>query len=150
MSLLKYHRNMNIFARELRSNMTVAETVLWKQIRKRQIYGVQFYRQKPLGIFIVDFFAPKAKIVIEVDGEYHQESNILRNDHRRDQFFKMNDILVLRYSNDQVLHNFKDVFYDIRNKVKARKHKPNKLCAKHVIPLLVKEGRERSSRGDSD
>jgi very-short-patch-repair endonuclease len=55
-------------ARQLRSNLTDAEQVLWKRLRWKQIRNDQFYRQKPLINFIVDFYCSKAQLVIELDG----------------------------------------------------------------------------------
>lgn len=51
--------------------MTESERVLWSRLRGKQLSGIQFYRQKPLGNYIVDFYAPKAKLVVEVDGSQH-------------------------------------------------------------------------------
>jgi very-short-patch-repair endonuclease len=48
--------------------MTDSERALWEMLRRKQVQSVQFYRQKPIGNYIVDFYAPKAKIVVEVDG----------------------------------------------------------------------------------
>ncbi len=69
-----YSRKLKDFARTLRSNMTEAEQHLWYRLRNKQICGVQFYRQKPLRSFIVDFYSPKAKLVIELDGAQHLEA----------------------------------------------------------------------------
>jgi very-short-patch-repair endonuclease len=64
--------------------MTDAERLLWSRVRGKQIEPVQFYRQKPLGGYIVDFHAPKAKLVIEVDGSPHREPENLAKDRKRD------------------------------------------------------------------
>ena len=77
----KYEKGLKQKARALRKNMTDAEQVLWRKIRNKQIEGVQFYRQKPLLSFIVDFYSPKARQVIELDGSqhfeaYHQERTV--------------------------------------------------------------------------
>ena len=66
--MLRYKRHLKGKARELRKNMTDSERVLWSRLRGKQLLGVQFYRQKPIGEFIVDFYAPKTKLVVEVDG----------------------------------------------------------------------------------
>jgi very-short-patch-repair endonuclease len=59
--ILKYNRSLKNTARHLRKNMTESEQMLWSRLRGKQILGVQFFRQKPLDNFIVDFFAPKGK-----------------------------------------------------------------------------------------
>lgn len=55
----------------LRKNMTEAEKILWSKIRRKQLKGYQFYRQRVIGNYIVDFLCPKARLVIEVDGGQH-------------------------------------------------------------------------------
>ena len=57
--MLPYNDNLKHLARQLRNNMTDAERLLWKRIRMKQLKGCQFYRQKPIGDYIVDFFAPE-------------------------------------------------------------------------------------------
>lgn len=59
------------YSRELRKNMTDAERFLWLKVRMRQINGYQFYRQRIIGDYIIDFFCPKLKLVIELDGGQH-------------------------------------------------------------------------------
>lgn len=66
-----YGKNLKEPARELRKNQTDAEEHLWHRLRKKQIVGVQFYRQKQLDRFIVDFYCAKAKLVVECDGSLH-------------------------------------------------------------------------------
>jgi len=101
--MLPYNDNLKFNARQLRRNMTDAEQVLWARLRKKQLLGVQFYRQKPIGRHIVDFFAPKAKLVVEVDGSQHfLEDHVLR-DKQRDIDLSNLGLLVLRFNNLQVL-----------------------------------------------
>lgn len=69
-----YNKTLKEFSRTLRANMTDAEQCLWRRLRNKQLCGVQFYRQKPLLSFIVDFYCPRAKLVIELDGAQHFEA----------------------------------------------------------------------------
>ena len=69
--MLRYNPALKERARQLRKQMTAAENELWSRLRLKQVLGVQFYRQKPIGDYIVDFYAPKAKLVLEVDGSQH-------------------------------------------------------------------------------
>jgi very-short-patch-repair endonuclease len=69
--MLPYNNKLKPFSRSLRSNMTDAERLLWSKIRWKQFKGVQFYRQKIIGNYIADFYCPKLKLVIEVDGGQH-------------------------------------------------------------------------------
>jgi len=94
--------------------MTDAELCLWKAIRKKQINEVQFYRQKPLGNYIVDFYGPAKKIVIEIDGGQHFEDEIRMYDKKRSKFLQKNlGLKVLRYSNLDVLKNLDAVIENI-------------------------------------
>jgi hypothetical protein len=82
--MLPYNPGLKPPARSLRRTMTDAERLLWSRVRGKQIGPVQFYRQKPLGGYIVDFQAPKAKLVIEVDGSPHREPENFAKDRKRD------------------------------------------------------------------
>lgn len=90
-------------ARALRTGMTDAEQHLWHRIRRRQLLGVQFCRQRPLGPYIADFFAPVMTLVVELDGGQHFEAEALAYDHRRDAWMRAQGIRVLRFDNRQVL-----------------------------------------------
>ena len=63
-----YNKNLKLPSRDLRNNMTDAEHRLWQRLRRKQILGLQFYRQKPILNFIVDFYCSAANLVIECDG----------------------------------------------------------------------------------
>lgn len=106
-SILKYN------ARLLRNNMTEAEKRLWFRLRRKQIAGLQFYRQKPLLNYIVDFYCPKAKLVIEVDGGQHFESEHMINDKQRDKVLTELGLSVMRFDNSQVLNQTDSVIDDI-------------------------------------
>jgi very-short-patch-repair endonuclease len=92
-------------SRILRKNMTEAERVLWSRLRGKQLLGVQFYRQKPIGPFIVDFFAPGASLVVEADGSQHLETVHAKKDEERDLYLADEGLCVLRFSNDQILRD---------------------------------------------
>jgi very-short-patch-repair endonuclease len=83
--------------------MTLAEIKLWNRLRRCQIHGVQFYRQKPIGPYIVDFYAPSARLVIEVDGSQHLENDQRYRDLERAAFLGESGLQVLRFDNRQVL-----------------------------------------------
>ena len=98
-----YNQKLIINSRTLRSGMTDAEYVLWKRIRHKQVRDLQFYRQKPLLAFIVDFYCPKAKLVIELDGSQHFEEAHRATDAERDAALVGMGLRVLRFDNRQVL-----------------------------------------------
>ncbi|WP_245549477.1 MULTISPECIES: endonuclease domain-containing protein [Methylomicrobium] len=89
--------------------MTDAEKILWSRVRRKQISGVQFYRQKPIGGYIVDFYAPQAKLVIELDGGQHFEPEQQYYDQQRTLYLQNQGLAVLRFTNVEVLKNIEGV-----------------------------------------
>ena len=76
--------------------------------------AVHFYRQKPLGNYVVDFYAPRAKIVVEVDGSQHHEPAAMNADAVRDEYLSRLGLNVLRFDNLQVLRETESVLNTIR------------------------------------
>jgi very-short-patch-repair endonuclease len=113
--LLDYNKKLKTNARRLRSNSTDAEILLWSRLRGKQLLNVQFYRQKPIGNYIADFYAPLGKLVIEVDGGQHYEENYLQKDQERDFFMEQQGLKTLRFHNLQVLQSIDDVIDVIFN-----------------------------------
>lgn len=89
--------------------MTDAEILLWSRVRKKQILGVQFNRQKPLLNYIVDFYAHRCRLILECDGAQHFEDNHLKKDSERDENLKANGIKVLRFTNHEILNDIESV-----------------------------------------
>ncbi len=83
--------------------MTDSEQLLWSKLRKKQVLGVQFYRQKPLGNYVLDFYSPASKLVVEVDGGQHLNDLNIKKDMKRDNYLKHKGLRVLRFDNLQVL-----------------------------------------------
>jgi len=82
---LPHNRDHKERSRLLRKQMTAAERVLWRKVRRKQLLGMQFYRHKPIDQYVVDFYCPGAQLVIEVDGGHHWEPNNAEADAKRDQ-----------------------------------------------------------------
>ncbi|MCA9839591.1 MAG: DUF559 domain-containing protein [Trueperaceae bacterium] len=99
----KYQPVLKESARVLRKTMTDAELALWQRLRRKQVLGVQFYRQRPIERFIADFYAHKVKLVIEVDGSQHYEEHGKARDAERTQYLEGLGIEVIRFSNLEVL-----------------------------------------------
>lgn len=98
-----YNKNLKQPSRDLRNNMTDAEQLLWQRLRRKQILGLQFYRQKPILNFIVDFYCPSANLVIECDGGQHYTAEGLEADRARDQALAQLGLNMLRFDNRQIL-----------------------------------------------
>ena len=96
--MLKYNPHLKQGARRLRKEMTPSERALWSRLRRKQLRDVQFYRQKPIGNYIVDFYAPKSKLVVEVDGSQHLGSIHKQNDAERDSYLESAGLQVLRFN----------------------------------------------------
>ena len=107
-------------ARALRSNTTDAEQRLWRYLRRRQLLDIQFYRQRPLGCFIADFWAPALKLVVEVDGGQHFEAEGVASDARRDEWMREQGIRVVRFDNRQVLCETEQVLEALLGVMKER------------------------------
>lgn len=99
-------------AKELRENMTEAETVLWEYLRQHPL-GFKFRRQHPLGIYIVDFYCHKLKLVIEVDGSVHGEQDVREVDMERQRQLERDGLKVVRFTNEEVLKKKEDVIEQI-------------------------------------
>ena len=115
-----YNKTLKQFSRTLRANMTDAEQHLWFRLRNKQMSGVQFYRQKPLLSFIVDFYCPRAKLVVELDGAQHLEAEHQIKDAVRDEELGKLGIKVLRFDDRQVLRETESVVAVIYAEVVAR------------------------------
>ena len=111
--MLRYSPRLKGRARSLRANLTDAEERLWARLRRKQVLGVQFYRQKPIGNYIADFYAPVARLVVEVDGSQHVESEQVEHDRRRTAYLKQMGLRVLRYTDRQVLLELDPVLEEI-------------------------------------
>ena len=109
--MIPYNKSLVKNAQELRKNMTPEESHIWYDFLKLLPYTVK--RQHNIDNFIVDFYIPKKKIVIEIDGIQHNSNEHKEYDARRDKILSAWGITVLRYSNQSVNTNFIAVAKDI-------------------------------------
>jgi very-short-patch-repair endonuclease len=117
--MLPFNKKLKPLARTLRSNMTDAEQLIWSKIRRKQIGNLQFYRQKNIGNYIVDFYCPKAKLILEIDGGQHYESNGVRKDQTRERYLQGLGLTVMRFSNIDILKNIDGVSEKIEDYLKS-------------------------------
>jgi very-short-patch-repair endonuclease len=115
--MLPYNKKLKSRSRELRSSMTDAEIKLWTKLKRKQIHQLQFCRQKPIGNFIVDFYCPKARLVIEIDGGQHYREQGVLQDAARDCCVRGLGLEVIRFSNRDVLYNLDGVLAVIVDRV---------------------------------
>ena len=107
--MLPYDRKLKERSQQLRKEMTTAEKLLWSRIRGKKLTGYWFYRQKPVGEYIADFYCPNAKPVIEVDGGHHFNTETCEYDKVRNAYLKGMELRVLRFTNTQVLSDIDTV-----------------------------------------
>lgn len=111
-------------AREMRSNPTEAEDILWQHLRNSQL-GYKIRRQHPINEFIADFICLEAQLVIEVDGGYHQDAEQMEEDARRTRILNTIGYEVLRLSNEEVLYTPEQTCAKIKAEIENRiQHKP--------------------------
>ncbi|HEY4908596.1 MAG TPA: DUF559 domain-containing protein [Methylomirabilota bacterium] len=109
------------YARRLRQSETAAERKLWFQLRNRQLGGLKFRRQHPIGPFVTDF-CTEAKLIIELDGGHHALER--RSDTERTSYLQSQGYRVLRFWNDEALHNTDAVLQRIAPGLRAY-HRPS-------------------------
>jgi len=102
-----YNPKLKSLARNLRNKSTLSEVLLWNRLKSRQFLGYQFTRQKPIGEYIVDFYCPKLKLAIEVDGDSHSEKT--EADSIRQKKLESMGLNVLRFYDRDVKRNIEGV-----------------------------------------
>ena len=120
--MLPYNANLKRKSQHLRKYLTDSERVLWLRLRAKQLMGIQFYRQKPVGNCIVDFYAPKVNLVIEVDGSQHMQADHLQSDKVRDEYLKGLGYKILRFNSKDVLRET-DAIVDVIFRTMQEQHK---------------------------
>jgi len=96
-------------AKQLRSTMTRAESLLWRHLKAHRLARLGFRRQSPMGNYIADFVSHSCKLVVEVDGESHDFESRVRYDRQRDEWFASRGYRVLRFTNEDVMKNLEGV-----------------------------------------
>ena len=109
------------FLKNLRSNMTDAERLLWSHLRAHRLLGEKFRRQQPIGSYIADFVHFGARLIIEADGGQHNQSP---RDAHRDAWLAAQGFQVLRFWNHQILHETQTVLEHIFNTIERSRHSP--------------------------
>ena len=101
----------------LRRNLTLAELLLWKKLKDRKLFNTKFRKQHPINIFIVDFYCHDYKLVIEIDGDIHNNEISNEYDLNRTEELKKYGIRVIRFTNEQIIYNIDFVIERIQEKI---------------------------------
>jgi len=104
--------------RKLRRGQTEAEKKLWSILRNRQLTGVKFRRQFPIGDYILDFYAPEYQLGIEADGGQHYENDVKEKDDIRRKELSMVGVEIIRFNDNEILRNIEGVCESILQKFK--------------------------------
>lgn len=129
-------KKVRFVRRKLRKNFTDAERLIWRHIRNRQIGGFKFFRQYSVGLCVLDFYCPKKRIAIEIDGGQHAEET-KRYDDKRTDFLNKRGIRVIRFWNNEVLSNLEGVVGRIVEEINNNSPQPS---------LILREGGSKSGR----
>jgi very-short-patch-repair endonuclease len=113
--IVKYNPKLKELARQLRNNATKSEIRLWQKLKRNQMYGYDFHRQKPIDEYIVDFFCNKPQLAIELDGYSHQILEVWKKDIKRTKRLNELHINVFRFSDFQVMNDIENVLLAIEN-----------------------------------
>ena len=110
--IIKYNPKLKAISHKLRKNSTRAEIYLWDVLKNKKLMGDAFKRQKPIGNYIVDFFAPKLNLVREIDGITHDFK--IEDDKIRQEFLQSISLTVLRFRESDVKNNLDSVISSIK------------------------------------
>lgn len=102
--------------RALRNNQTPEEKIIWQHLRKKQL-GFMFWRQYSVGPYVLDFYCPKLRLAIEIDGSQHAEADGKEYDHEREQYLLGLDIHTLRFWNYEIRANLDAVIVKIKSEI---------------------------------
>jgi len=110
--------------KELRNNGTSAEAVLWGYLKQKQLESRKFRRQHSIGKYIVDFYCPEEKLVIELDGENHFWEEGIDHDNTRNLYLHKKEIRVLRFENRWVFQDIEFVLSEIKKQFAKQNTNP--------------------------
>lgn len=106
-------KELAMLRKELRSNLTIAEAFLWNELKARKFESKRFTKQHSIGNYIVDFYCPSEKLIIELDGEVHNNTDAMEYDEKRTEFLEDLGYKVIRFENKMVFENLSSVFKEI-------------------------------------
>ncbi len=112
---IKYNPKLKELARQLRNNSTKSEIRLWQKLKRNQMHGYDFHRQKPIDEYIVDFFCNKLKLAIECDGFSHEILEVWEKVVKKTNRPNTLGIQVLRFSDYQIINGMDNVLRSIED-----------------------------------
>jgi very-short-patch-repair endonuclease len=119
---VRYNPRLKQIARTLRKNMTLSEILLWQQLKNKQLLGYDFHRQKPIDEYVVDYYCPKLKLVLEIDGDSHDGKE--EADRIRQERLESLGLTVLRFWDSDVKNNVDGIVEQLREWIEAHEAHP--------------------------
>ena len=111
--ILSYNPKLKALAKQLRQDMTFSEVLLWNRLKRRQMCGYDFDRQRPIDEYIVDFYCKDLMLAIEIDGASHEHPAKYRNDLKRQKRLEELGIHILRFRDEDVKYDMENVLWSI-------------------------------------
>ena len=108
-------KELEIFRKELRRGLTPAEAYLWEELKNGKLLGRKFRRQHSIKNYIVDFYCPTERLIIELDGNVHLNPTAEEKDRRREKILEEIGFKVLRFENKMVFENLESVLREIKD-----------------------------------
>ncbi|MDO8594895.1 MAG: DUF559 domain-containing protein [bacterium] len=112
---IHYNPKLTSFSRELRKSGTLAEVLLWQELKGKKLHGHRFLRQKPIEKYVVDFYCPILRLAIEIDGVSHDAK--IDKDFVRQKILEDLGISFLRFTEGEVRNNLDGVMQAIVEKI---------------------------------
>jgi len=116
--IIYYNPKLKATARMLRKNSTLAEVILWNELKGKQFKGYDFHRQKPIGDYIVDFYCPRLNLVIEIDGSSHCDRQAY--DQKREKYLRSLVLNVLRFNDYDIKTSLAGVLVYLADWIKQK------------------------------
>jgi very-short-patch-repair endonuclease len=118
---LNAKRSVFLKAKFLRKNMTMAEKMLWNELKSKKLKEIKFRRQHPILFFILDFYCHQYQLGIELDGENHLSTKQREYDNYRTQILSKFGVKILRFRNDEVIDDLDSIISTIINTIENKK-----------------------------
>jgi very-short-patch-repair endonuclease len=106
--MIRLATTMRNLATELRRRETPVEKILWKELRKKKLYGLKFYRQVAIDRFVADFYCPSKGVIVEIDGKIHLGKDQMEHDKMRSKFLLNRNFRIIRITNEDVIKRLDD------------------------------------------
>ena len=104
-------------ARQLRERMTTAELLIWNKLKNNQFSGYKFRRQHPIHKFIVDFCCHELKLILEIDGKYHDAEEQKKEDFKRSELLQFQGLKEIRFTNEEIINDIDSVLKRLEQEI---------------------------------